>query len=92
MKYVILTLTCVALLAGCASFEEAYYVDREFGMANNDAFDRQIVHKDYKYAGEPVNDLSGIHAEPIMETYQGTFSEGFTSEDIDISETGTEGN
>ena len=29
----------------CAPFEEAYYVDREFGKASQAAWDAQIIHK-----------------------------------------------
>jgi hypothetical protein len=76
------------LLAGCA--REAVYADHEFGMANRDAFDRQIINKDYAHAGKPVEGMAGIHAEPIMNTYQKTFSEGFTKEDIDITQVGLE--
>lgn len=75
------------LLGGCS--KEALYVDHEFGMATNDAFDRQIIHKDYVHAGKPVEGMAGIHAEPIMNTYQKTFSEGFAKEDINTSSSGT---
>jgi len=72
--------------------EEAYYTDREFGAATNDAFDRQIVHKDYAYADKTVEGLPALHAESVMETYHQTFSEGFTSQDIDTVEVGSESN
>lgn len=75
-------------LTACA--REAVYVDHEFGKASQDAFDRQIIHKDYAHAGKPVEGMAGIHAEPIMNTYQKTFSEGFTREDIDITQTGSD--
>ena len=74
------------MVSGCA--ETAYYADREHGVASNDAFDQQIVHKDYKYANKPVEGMDAIYAEEIMSTYLDTFSEGFTSEDIDITATG----
>ena len=74
------------ILGGCA--ESAYYADREHGIASSDAFDRQVVHKDYKYAGKPVEGLDAIYAEHIMGKYLDTFQEGFTKEDIQITETG----
>lgn len=87
-----ITLTAIIglslLMTACVS--EAPYVDHEFGMATKDAFDRHIVHKDYAHAGKPVEGLAGIHAEPVMNTYQKTFSEGFTKEDFDITEVGSE--
>ncbi len=87
MKRSLLLIVLAAFfLAGCA--QEAIYTDREFGLASKDAFDRQIVYKDYRYADRAVEGLDGIHAEAIMETYHETFKEGSTSEDIDIMATG----
>jgi hypothetical protein len=77
------------LLGGCA--HEAMYADREYGVANSDAFDQQIVNKDYKYAGKPVEGLDGIYAEQIMGKYLDTYKEGFKKENIDITETGFAG-
>jgi hypothetical protein len=37
----------MVLLAGCASMEEAYYVDREFGLAQQAAWDNQVAYPDY---------------------------------------------
>ena len=74
------------LLAACS--KEAVYIDHEFGMATQDAFTRQIINQDYAHAGKKVEGLPGIHAEPIMDTYQRTFSEGFTREDFDVSSFG----
>lgn len=87
MKYFVLIIASGMLLSGCA--QEAYYVDHEFGMAQNDAFDRQIVHKDYAHANKPVEGLDGIYAESIMEAYHETFSDSFSSEDIDVTATGS---
>ena len=57
MKYFILIIVSGLLLGGCA--KEASYVDYEHGMAQNDAFDRQIVHKDYVHANKPTEGLMG---------------------------------
>jgi len=80
MKY--LTLMCIAavVLTGCA--REAVYADHEYGAASMDAYNRQIVHKDFLYAHKDVEGMEGLHAEPIMDTYQKSFSEGFTIEDV----------
>jgi hypothetical protein len=85
MKYLTFVFIASALLAGCA--QDAFYADREYGIASTDAFDRQIVHKDYVHAGKTSDAMEGIHAEPIMEMYHESFSEGFTQESIDISDT-----
>lgn len=88
MKYFTLFIVSGMILAGCA--HEARYADHEHGKALTDAFDRQIVNQDYAHANKPVEGLAGIHAESIMETYHGTFSKGFSSEGIDITQTGSE--
>ena len=87
MRYFVLIIVATLFLSGCA--REAYYADHEYGMATMDAFDRQVVHKDYKYAGKPVEGLAGLHAEKIMETYHETFSDSFSKEDIDVTQTGS---
>lgn len=59
------------LLVGCA--HEAYYVDHEFGMAQNDAFDQQIAYKNGEYSGQTPTGMSGIHSEKIMDAFQASF-------------------
>ena len=93
MKHNILPITMVLgfmvlgiMVGGCA--ETAYYADREHGIASSDAFDQQVVHKDYKYAGKPVEGMDAIYAENIMGKYLDTFKEGFTKEDVEITDTG----
>jgi uncharacterized protein YceK len=89
-KIVCIGMIAGLLLAGCASFEEAYYTDREHGKASTDAFDRMIVNKEDQHAGKTPEGLDGIHAEPIMGSYNRTFSQSFTRESIDISAVGPE--
>jgi hypothetical protein len=86
MKYFIPIIIAALFFSGCA--REAIYVDHEYGMATMDAFDRQIVHKDYAYANKPVDGMAGIHAETIMESYHDTFSDSFSKENIDVTATG----
>lgn len=85
MKFTILPIVLAfgLILGGCA--QTAYYADREHGIASSDAFDQQIVHKDYKYADKPVEGLDAIYAEHIMGKYLDTYQEGFTKEIIDIT-------
>ena len=63
------------ILGGCA--ESAYYADREHGIASSDAFDQQIVHKDYRYASKPVEGMDAIYAEHIMSKFLQTFQTMF---------------
>lgn len=87
-SFILLLVIFALLLMLTACAREAAYVDHEFGMATNDAFARQIIHKDYAHASKSADGLAGIHAEAMMNTYQKTFSEGFTKEDIDVYSVG----
>ena len=82
MKTILLIFCLSFIFLGCAN--DAYYADREFGIASGDAFDRQIAHKDYIYANKPVEGMAGIHAEPTMEMYHDSFGKGFTQESIEV--------
>lgn len=86
MKYLTVgaLLTFGLFIGGCA--QEAFYVDREHGVASSNAFDQQIVNKDYKYANKDVEGLDAIYAEDIMGKYSATYKSGFTKEDIDIQQ------
>lgn len=75
MKYLILIIASAALLSGCATTEEAYYVDREFGMASQAAMDKQVAYTDYRYAEKTPETTEGIVAEEIMDVYTNTFGE-----------------
>lgn len=81
MRYLTLLFVAAAVLTGCTQM--AYYADREYGIASMDAYDRQIVHKDYIHANKTDDGMEGIHAEPTMEMYHSSFGEGFTQESID---------
>ena len=86
MKYLTVLFVVAAILPGCA--HEATYADNEYGLASMDAFDRQIVHKDYAYADKTVDGMDGLHAEPTMEMYHNSFGDGFTQESINTSSPG----
>jgi PBP1b-binding outer membrane lipoprotein LpoB len=88
MKSLFSLLALTLLLSGCVYLEDAYYADREYGAASQDAFDRQIVNKDFKYANRAPDGLDGLHAESAMQSYHSTFSESFSRENIDVSTTG----
>lgn len=86
MRYITISLIAFAVLAGCA--QEAYYADHEYGVATRDAFDQQVVNKDYVHAGKTSDSMGGIYAEKTMEMYHNSFGEGFTQTDIDTLSTG----
>ena len=88
MKYLTLLFFATVVLTGCA--HEAYYADNEYGIASMDAYDRQIVHKDYVHADKTADSMDGLHAESTMEMYHSSFGEGFTQETIDTSSPGTD--
>jgi len=86
------TLACVilatVLLAGCASFEEAYYVDREFGQAQMMTWDSQVAYPDYRHVPKTPEGTDGITAEEIMDVHNQTFGE--RPEDVDVLQFGLE--
>ena len=86
MKHLFLIISLMFVLSGCAN--DAYYVDREFGVAQMDAFDRQIVHKDYEHAHKPVDEIDGLHSEKTMEMLHGSYGDGFTQESVSTSSPG----
>ncbi|MEZ4599333.1 MAG: hypothetical protein R2940_06050 [Syntrophotaleaceae bacterium] len=77
MKSMVFLLTASMFLAGCASMEEAYYTDNEFGMNSQKTWDMQVAYPDYRYAydqeGNPKNPqgLNGISVENFLKTYHG---------------------
>ena len=82
MRFLTLIFVATIFMTGCA--QEAYYADQEYGIASMDAYDQQIVHKDYVHANKDVNGMEGLHAEPTMEMYHDSFGQGFT--DLDVGE------
>jgi hypothetical protein len=89
MKTMFLLVASSILLVGCASMEEAYYVDREFGQQSQETWDMQVAYPDYRYAtnqstGEIKNpeNLEGLPAENVMEVYTNTFGEAPTEANV----------
>lgn len=80
MRYLVLLFAATMFTMGCA--QEAYYADHEYGAASTNAFDQQIVHKDYIHADKDVKDMEGLHAEPTMQMYHDSFGEGFSQGDV----------
>lgn len=55
------------VLTGCAALEEAYYVDREFGTASQNTWDRQVAHPDLRHAGNLPRGLDPRTAEGTLQ-------------------------
>ena len=75
MRILACMMTAMVLLAGCASMEEAYYVDREFGLAQQAAWDTQVAYPDYRHVAKTPEVTEGVTAEEIMSVYNSTFAE-----------------
>ena len=74
MKWSLLILVVAVTLAGCAAFEETYYLDREYGQAQMASWNKMIANPESKYADKTPEGLEGINAEPAMAVYQRSFS------------------
>ena len=74
MKYLLLIVFGL-LLTGCASFQEAYILDQEFGVASEAAWQQQIAVPAPSSADRVPMGIEGITAEEIMGVHNGTFAE-----------------
>ncbi|HXV20874.1 MAG TPA: hypothetical protein VD811_07805 [Desulfuromonadales bacterium] len=75
MKILACMMSAMVLLAGCASTEEAYYLDREFGLAQQAAWDNQVAYPDYRHVAKTPETTEGIAAEKIMDASNKNFAE-----------------
>ncbi len=82
MKWFIVALIAAVLCLGCSMTEEAYYLDREYGKAQMESWDKMIAHPDYRYADRQPEGLEGVHAEPAMDVYHRSFSKEPTESDV----------
>ncbi len=89
MKTLILMLASSILLLGCASMEEAYYVDREFGQGSQETWDMQVAYPDYRYVTDQTTGaertpetLEGLPAENVMNVYTNTFADKPTKTNV----------
>jgi len=74
MTYRLLIIAVLLGLGGCASFQEAYIYDHEFGKASQMAWESQIAHPEAHETKTPEG-LAGITAEELMGVYNDTFGE-----------------
>lgn len=86
MRILACMMTAMVLLTGCAAMEEAYYVDREFGLGQQMAWDNQVAYPDYRYAAKTPEITEGITAEEIMNVHNETFAE--KPEQVDVFQLG----
>ncbi len=82
MRTYLLIIAASIVLSGCASFEEAYYLDRDFGEASQATWAQQVVPADDRYAQSVAETLSGITAEEVMDVHNETFAEEPTEIDV----------
>jgi len=89
----ILVLGAVALL-GCAAhpekFEQAYYVDHEWGVAQMQSWDAQVLNPKPARAEAVPEGMAGIHAEPVVRTLHESYQE--KPQRIEIADIGIVGN
>jgi PBP1b-binding outer membrane lipoprotein LpoB len=82
MKKIASTLLAGAfMLSGCASFEEAYTLDREFGQASQMAWQQQIANPERRIETPPEG-MEGIIAEKAMGVHIDTYDDKPTKMDV----------
>ncbi|WP_305041472.1 hypothetical protein [Geoalkalibacter sp.] len=82
MKKLIVVALVLAFGAGCAMKEEAYVLDREFGKAQMESWDKMIAYPHAPYAEAQPEGLEGIHAEPAMGVYHKSFAKEPTRREV----------
>jgi hypothetical protein len=88
MKTTVLLIAASVLFAGCASMEEAYYVDQEFGQASQETWDMQVAYPDYRYVYDQEGNMKnpegmdGIAAEEAMDVLTRAYGEKAEKTDV----------
>ena len=85
MRYSLLFVVALLFITGCASMkemEEAYAIDREFGRAQMESWDKMIAYPDSPYSDKTPEGLAGINAEPAMGVYQNSYAKEPTKSTI----------
>ena len=85
MRYGLMFVVILVFITGCASMremEEAYELDREFGRAQMESWDKMIAYPDSPYSDKIPEGLEGINAEPAMEVYQKSYSKAPTETNV----------
>ena len=74
MKYGVIIIGLLLCLSGCASLQEAYIYDQEYGESVQSSLQQQIAYPDGQN-GDATGGFAGITAEEVMDVYNGTFAE-----------------
>jgi len=82
MKWGLLILLFAVVGSGCASFEEAYILDREYGQAQMQSWDKLIAYPDGRYADQVPEGIEGINAESAMGVYHQSFAKPPTPTEV----------
>ena len=82
MRLWLLVLLASVILGGCASFEEAYILDREYGQAQMHSWDSMIADPASTQADKQPDGLEGINAEAAMRVYDKAFTREPTRSNI----------
>jgi hypothetical protein len=77
----LLIMAVTIVLGGCASFQEAYHLDREFGDASQAAWSRQIAYPDRQIEAAPEI-MEGITAEKVIGVHIDTYDQRPTKVDV----------
>jgi hypothetical protein len=80
-KTLLLIVAAALVLSGCASFEEAYLLDREFGQASLATWNRQIAYPDRQIETAPEG-MEGITAEKTIGVHIDTYDQRPTKVDV----------
>ena len=63
------------LMAACAPFKEAYYLDKEFAKDNQAAWDQMVINRNAPHGDQAPVGLPGISAEEVMDVQNKIFAE-----------------
>lgn len=92
MRRLLVSLSAILAFTGCASFQEAYHTDQNFGNASEETFAQQIAYPERPYAGETPEGMAGITSEEVMDVHNRTYAAPPTELDLESIELfGSEG-
>lgn len=81
-KWLFLAFLIAFFCAGCATLEETYYLDREFGKAQMESWNKMIAYPDDRYSDQKPDGMAGIHGEAAMDVYHRSFDREPTRNDV----------
>ncbi len=75
MKTISAILFGAIILTGCASFQEAYQTDKNYGVNSQATWQKQVAYPEAPYAGTTPETHEGIMSERVMDVYNDTYGE-----------------